>query len=304
MKVKEESDKAGLKLSIQKINIMVSRPIISSQLDGENMEIVIDLIFLCSKITADGDWSHEVKRCLRLGRKDMINLDSALKCRDINLLTKVCMVKAMVFPVVMYRCGSWTIKKAEHRRMDAFEVLTWMRLLRVLWTARRPNQSTPKEINHKYSLEGEMLKLKLQYFGHLVWMTDSLEKTLTLGKIEGRRRRGRQGMRWLDGIMSLNKVWEIIKDREAWHAAIHGVTKSQTQLSDWTRTIFHSACINLSSHQQYRRVPSSAHPLTFIVFIFFDEDHPDWFEMIPYCSFDRHFSNSDVEHLFMCLLAI
>ena len=144
MKVKEESDKAGLKLSIRKINIMVSSPITSWQLDEETIEIVIDFIFLCSKITADGDCSHEIKRCLLLGRKDMTNLDSTLKCRDITLLTKVCMVKAMVFPVVMNRCGSWTIKKAEHRKMDAFEVLSWTRLFRVLWIARRPNQSTPK----------------------------------------------------------------------------------------------------------------------------------------------------------------
>ena len=162
---------------------MVSSPITSWQLDEETMEIVLGFIFLCSKITADGDCSHEIKRCLLLGRKDMTNLDSTLKCRDITLLTKVCMVKAMVFPVVMNRCGSWTIKKAEHRRMDAFEVLSWTRLLRVLWTARRANQSILKEISSEYSLEGLMLKLKLHYFGHLMRTADLLEKTLMLGKV-------------------------------------------------------------------------------------------------------------------------
>ena len=191
-----------------------------------------DFIFLGFIITADGDCSHEIKRHLLLGRKAMTNLDSILKSRDITLLTKVHLVKDMVFLVVMYGCESWTIKKAECRRIDAFELWCQRRLLRVPWTARRSNQSILKEISPVYSLEGLMLKLKLQYFGHLMKRADSLEKTLILGKIEGRRRRGRQRMRWLD--MRLSKLWELAIDREAWRAAVHGVTKSRTRLSDWT----------------------------------------------------------------------
>ena len=200
MKVKVESEKVGLKLNIQTTKIMASGPITSWEIDGETVETVSDLIFLGSKITADGDCSHEIKRCLLLGRKVMTNLDSILKSRDITLPTKVRLVKAMVFPVVMYGCDSWTVKKAERRRIDAFELWCWRRLLRVLWTARRSNQSILKEISPGCSLEGLMLKLKLQYFGHLMQKADSFEKTLMLGKIEGRRRRGRQRMKWLDGI--------------------------------------------------------------------------------------------------------
>ena len=189
MKVQEESEKAGLKLNIQKSEIMASGPITSWQIDGETMETVTDFIFLGYKITADGDCSHEIKRHLLLGRKVMTNLDSIFKSRDMTLPTKVYLVKAMVFPVAMYGCESWTIKRSECQRTDTFELWDWRRLLRVPWTARSSNQSILKEISPNYSLEGLMLKLKLQYFGHLMQRTDSLEKALMLGKIEGRRRR-------------------------------------------------------------------------------------------------------------------
>ena len=190
MKVKEETEKVGLNLTIQKTKIMAFGPITLWQIDGEIVETVSGFIFLGSKVTVDGDCSHEIKRRLLLGRKVMTNLDSILKSRDITLPTKVCLVKAMVFPVVMCGCECWTVKKAQHRKIDAFELWYWKRLLRVPWTARRSNQSILKEINPGCSLAGMMLKLKLQCFGHLMRRTDSLEKTLMLGKIEGRRKRG------------------------------------------------------------------------------------------------------------------
>ena len=200
MKVKEESEKVGLKFNIQKTKIMASDAITSWEIDGETVKTVADFIFLGSKMTADGDCSHEIKRRLLLGRKVMTNLDSILKSRDITLPTKVHLVRAMVFPVVMYGCESWTIKKADHRRIDAFKLWCWRRLLRVPWTAVRSNQSILREISPECSLEELMFKLKLQYFGHFMQRTDSLEKTLMLGRIDSRRRRGQQRMRWLDQL--------------------------------------------------------------------------------------------------------
>ena len=199
----------------------------------------VRLYFLDSKITADGDCSHEIKRCLLPGRKVTTNLDSILKSRDITLPTEVCLVKAMVFPVVMYGCESWTIKKAECQRIDAFELWCWRRLLRVPWSARRSNQSILKEISPGCSLEGLMLKLKLQYFAHLMWRVDSMEKTLMLGGIGGRRRRGWKRIRWLDGItdsvdMSLSKLRELVMDREAWRAAIRRVRHDWATELNWT----------------------------------------------------------------------
>ena len=204
-----------------------------------NNGTVTDLIFLGSQITADGDYSHKIKRCLLLGRKALTNLDSILKSKDITFPTKVHIVEVVVFPVVMHGCDIWTIKKAECQRIDVFELWWWIRLLRVPWTAQRPNQSILKEISPEYSLEGLMLELKLQYFGHLMRRADSLEKTLMLGKIEGRRRRGQERTRWLDGItnsmnMSLSKIRELVIDRKTWRAAVHWIAMCQTQLSNWT----------------------------------------------------------------------
>ena len=258
MKVKEESEKVALKLNIQKTKIMVSGPITSWQIDGETVETVSAFIFLGSKITADGDCSHEIKRRLLLGRKVMTNLDSIFKSRDITLPKKVHLVKAVVFPVVMCGCESWTVKKAECQTIDAFELWCWRGILRVPWTARRSNQSILKGISPGISLEGMMLNLKLQYFGHLMWRDDSLEKTLMLGVIWGRRRRGRQRMRWLDGITdSMDGVWVNSRSQcwtgrsgVLWFMGSQIVGHDGATEQNWTETMVEVMKIMVTSFQK------------------------------------------------------
>jgi len=218
---------------------MTSSPITSWQIDGETIETVTDFIFLGYKIAVDRHCSHEIKRCWLLGWKAVTNLHSINRSRVITLPTKVHIIKFTIFPIVTYGCESWTIKKAECQRIDAFELWCWRKLLRITWTVKRSNLTILKEINPEYSLEGLILKLKLQYFGQLMGRADSLEKTLLLGKIEGRRRRRQQRMGWFNGItdpmdMSLSKLWEMVKDRKAWCAGVHGIAKSQTRLSNST----------------------------------------------------------------------
>uniref|UniRef100_A0A803TRD1 Reverse transcriptase domain-containing protein n=1 Tax=Anolis carolinensis TaxID=28377 RepID=A0A803TRD1_ANOCA len=236
-KVKEESAKAGLQLNIKKTKIMATRPIDNWQIEGENVEAVTDFIFLGVKITADADCSQEIRRRLLLGRRAMDNLDKILKSRDITLVTKVRIVKSMVFPIVTYGCESWTIRKAERRKKDAFELWCWRKILRVPWTARRFNQSIVQEIMPNCSLEGRILEAKMKYFGHIMRRQESLEKTMMLGKMEGKRKRGQPRARWMDGILevsgsTLKELGAVMADRELWHGLVQEVTKSRKRLSD------------------------------------------------------------------------
>ena len=230
MKVKEESEKVGLKLNIQKTKIVASGPITSWQIDGEKEETVSDFIFLGSKITTDGDCSHEIKRCLLLRRKAMTNLDSVLKSRDISFPTNVCLIKAMVFPVVMYGCDSWTLKKAECWSIDAFELWCWRRLLRVPWTARRSNQSILKDISSEYSLEGQVLKLKLQTLATWCKEMTNWKRSWCWERLRAREEGGERGWDgWMASLTQGTRVWaNSVKDRETWLAAVHGVTESGT----------------------------------------------------------------------------
>uniref|UniRef100_A0A803TQ47 ribonuclease H n=1 Tax=Anolis carolinensis TaxID=28377 RepID=A0A803TQ47_ANOCA len=236
-KVKEESAKAGLQLNVKKTKIMATTSIDNWQIEGENVEAVTDFIFLGVKITADADCSQEIRRRLLLGRRAMANLDKIVKSRDITLATKVCIVKAMVFPIVTYGCESWTIRKAERRKIDAFELWCWRKILRVPWTARRSNQSILQEIMPGCSLEGRILEAKLKYFGHIMRRRESFEKITMLGEMEGKRKRGQPRARWMDGILevtelTLKELGAVTADRELRHGLVHEITKSRRQLND------------------------------------------------------------------------
>uniref|UniRef100_A0A803TTK5 ribonuclease H n=1 Tax=Anolis carolinensis TaxID=28377 RepID=A0A803TTK5_ANOCA len=236
-KVKEESAKAGLQLNIKKTKIMATRPIDNRQIEGENVEAVTDFIFLGAKITADADCSQEIRRRLLLGRRAMANLERILKSRDITLATKVRIVKAMALPIVTYGCESWTIRKAERRKTDAFELWCWRKILRVPWTTRRSNQSILQEIMPDCSLEGRILETKMKYFDHIMRRQERLEKIMMLGEMEGKRKRGQPRVRWMDGILevtgsTLKELRVATADREFWRGLVHEVTKSRKRLNE------------------------------------------------------------------------